>query len=217
MFAMPITLVAFDLETTGLSSSKDDIIEVGAVKFQLVNKGKGLEVVEKGVFESFVKPDRLIPPDATRVNHITNEMVENAPSAKEVLPTFLRFCGQSSVLVAHNGHSFDGPFLAKVLARNGLPVPKLPILDSLKLSRNFMPESGSHKLGEIASRFIAAGEITMNLNPADLHRALYDCRVLAEVTARLLVRAIPEKDLALDKFAKALDRAKPGLLSQLSA
>lgn len=133
-----------------------------------------------------------------------------------MLPTFLRFCGLSSVLVAHNGHSFDGPFLANVLARKGLPVPKLAILDSLKLSRNFMPESSSHKLGEIASRFIAAGEITMSLNPEELHRALYDCRVLAEVTARLLVRAIPEKDLALDKFAKALDRAKPGLLSALA-
>lgn len=215
MFSMPITLVAFDLETTGLSPANDDIIEVGAVKFQLVNKGKGLEVIEKGTFESFVKPDRLIPPDATRVNHITNEMVENAPSAKEVLPNFLRFCGQSSVLVAHNGHGFDGPFLTKALQRKGMMVPKLPILDSLKLSRNFMPESSSHKLGEIAARFIAAGEITMALNQADLHRALYDCKVLAEVTARLLVRAIPEKDLALDKFAKALDRAKPGLLSQL--
>ena len=215
MFAMPITLVAFDLETTGLSNKNDDIIEVGAVKFQLVNKGKGLEVVEKGTFESFVKPDRLSPAEATRVNHITNEMVENAPLAKDVLPTFMRFCGLSSVLVAHNGHSFDGPFLANVLARKGLPVPKLAILDSLKLSRNFMPESSSHKLGEIANRFIAAGEVTMNLNPEELHRALYDCRVLAEVTARLLVRAIPEKDLALDKFAKALDRAKPGLISIL--
>ncbi len=212
MFDMPITLVAFDLETTGLSTQNDDIIEVGAVKFQLVNKGKGIEVVEKGTFESLIKPDRLIPPAASRVNGISNEMVESAPPAKEVLPNFLRFCGLSSVLVAHNGHSFDSPFLARVLARKGLPVPKLSVLDSLKLSRNFMPEASSHKLGELAQRFILSGEITFKLNEGELHRALYDCRVLAEVTARLLLRAIPEKDLVLDRFAKALDRAKPGLL-----
>ena len=41
--------------------------------------------------------------------------------------------------------------------------------------------------------------------------------MLAEVTARLIARAIPEKDIRLDTFAKAMDRAKPGTLISLDA
>lgn len=201
-----ITLVAFDLETTGLSSNEDDIIEVAAVKFTFAKKGDRLEIVEKGTFESFTKPDRLIPSEATAINHITNEMVENAPPITEVLPNFIRFCGLSSVLVAHNA-SFDAGFMAKTLRRKGLAVPKLPILDSLKLARHLLRESGTFKLGEIAQRLAGMGEIELKLDEESLHRALYDCRVLTQVMGRMVCKCVPEKELAMDKFLKAVERS----------
>jgi len=209
MFAMPTTLVAFDLETTGLSPLNDEIIEIGAVKFAFQKVGAKLEIVEKATFQSLVKPDRHIPEGATRVNHITDAMVANAPTAKEVLPNFLRFCGQSSLLVAHNGHSFDAPFLREACRRAGVPVPKLPVLDSLKISRNVMRESSSHKLSDIAQRLAAAGEITLKVEQGELHRALYDCQVLAQVVGRLLMKALPEKDFSLDRFQKAAEKLAP--------
>lgn len=210
MFALPnITLVAFDLETTGLSSTKDEIVEVGAVKFTFGKVAGKLDIVEKGIFESFVKPDRHIPEEATRVNHITDAMVENAPAPSEVLPNFLRFCGQNSVLVAHNGHSFDAPFLKQALRKAGLSVPKLPVIDSLKVARNLMRDNASFKLSELAARLVQTGEISLKLDQAELHRALYDCRVLAQVMGRMILKAVPEKELSMDKFLKAAEKLGP--------
>ena len=91
MFALPTTLVAFDLETTGLSPANDEIIEIGAVKFCFQKTGGRMDIAVKGEYQSLVKPDRHIPEEASRVNHITDDMVENAPPAKEVLPAFLRW------------------------------------------------------------------------------------------------------------------------------
>lgn len=209
MFALPTTLVAFDLETTGLSPANDEIIEIGAVKFCFQKVGGRMDVVVKGEYQSLVKPDRHIPEEASRVNHITDEMVEHAPPAKDVLPAFLRFCGQSSMLVAHNGHSFDAPFLKEACRRAGIPVPRLPVLDSLKIARNIMRESGSFKLSDIAQRLAASGEIKLKVEHGDLHRALYDCQVLAQVMGRMILKAIPEKDLSLDRFLKAAEKLAP--------
>ncbi len=209
MFALPTTLVAFDLETTGLSPVNDEIIEIGAVKFCFQKVAGKMEIVEKGTFQSLVKPDRHIPEEASRINHITDDMVQNAPLAKEVLPNFLRFCGQSSMLVAHNGHSFDAPFLREACRRAGLHPPRLPVLDSLKIARNLMRENGSFKLSDLAQRLAASGEIKLKLEQGELHRALYDCQVLAQVMGRMVLKAIPEKDLALDRFQKAAEKLAP--------
>jgi DNA polymerase III epsilon subunit family exonuclease len=209
MFLLPTTLVAFDLETTGLSPVKDEIIEIGAVKFSFHKVGERMEILEKGTFQSLVKPDRHIPEEATRVNHITDAMVQDAPVAKDVLPNFLRFCGQSSLLVAHNGHAFDAPFLREACKKAGIATPRLPVMDSLKISRNLMRESASHKLSDIAGRMVASGEIRIRLEQGELHRALYDCQVLAQVVGRLVLKSLPEKDLAIDRFQKAAEKLAP--------
>lgn len=72
--------VVFDLETTGVMISKDEIIEISAVK---VRNGK---VVEE--FSELVNPCRPIPYDATRVNNITDEMVRHAPFCKKFWNAF---------------------------------------------------------------------------------------------------------------------------------
>lgn len=68
--------VLFDLVTTGLSK-QDEIIEIGVIK--VVN---GKEVAS---FEELVKSNNLIPPFATIINGITNDMVKNARNISEVL------------------------------------------------------------------------------------------------------------------------------------
>lgn len=93
--------VVFDTETTGLSPGKDRIIELAAVKF-----ANGVPVA---VFETLINPGREIPKEVTGVNHITNEMVANAPTISQVLPSFEEFVG-SSAMVAHN-LEFDLKFL----------------------------------------------------------------------------------------------------------
>ena len=93
--------VVFDTETTGLSPSKDRIIELAAIRF--VN---GTPVT---LFETLINPERDIPSEVTKINGITNEMVANAPTISQILPAFEEFVAGNS-LVAHN-LEFDIKFL----------------------------------------------------------------------------------------------------------
>ena len=64
--------VVLDTETTGLGSY-DEIIEIALVNYQ-----------GNVIYESLVRPTIEIPPDSTRINRISNEMVKSSPSWKEV-------------------------------------------------------------------------------------------------------------------------------------
>ena len=90
--------VVFDLETTGISCSKDDIVEISAISV------KDSKIVDE--FSTLVNPLRPIPYYASNVNGITDDMVADSPVFEDVLPQFLDFIG-NSVLVGHNIHSFD--------------------------------------------------------------------------------------------------------------
>ena len=77
------SFVSVDIETTGLSPIFDEIIEIGAVKYQ---NGKPIDT-----FSSLIKPFEPIDEFITELTGITNEMLENAPSLPSVLPSFLEF------------------------------------------------------------------------------------------------------------------------------
>ncbi|HBA63005.1 MAG TPA: hypothetical protein DCZ20_04025, partial [Lachnospiraceae bacterium] len=85
------TYVVFDIETTGFSSIKDKIIEIGAVK---VERGQIVDY-----FSEFVNPGIPIPYQITKLTGITDEMVIEAPKIDVILPKFLEFVGDA-VLVA---------------------------------------------------------------------------------------------------------------------
>ena len=93
--------VVFDTETTGLAPSKDRIIELGAVRFV------DGEPIER--FRTLVNPERPIPEEATEINNITDDMVINAPTIVQVLPSFEEFIGKD-LLIGHN-LEFDLKFI----------------------------------------------------------------------------------------------------------
>lgn len=93
--------VVFDTETTGLSPVKDRIVELSAIRF--------VDGIPTEIFETFINPEREISPETSAINHITNDMVADAPTISEVLPSFEAFIGKSP-LVAHN-LEFDIKFL----------------------------------------------------------------------------------------------------------
>src|SRR3990172_3574823 len=98
---MAKTLVALDLETTGLEAERDAILEIGAIKF----KGERME----GEFQTLVNPGRPIPQFVTQLTGITDAMVANAPRLTTVLPQLEEFVGEAPV-IGHNV-KFDLAFL----------------------------------------------------------------------------------------------------------
>lgn len=152
--------VAFDLETTGLVSETDRIVEIGAVRFD----ANGQELDR---FETLVYPERRMAPAAQAIHGISDAMLADQPPASAVLPEFLSFLGPSdtTVMLAHNA-GFDAGFLGCELRRAGLPAPGHAVADTLALARRRLPELRDHRLDTLARLF--------RLDPDGPHRALAD-------------------------------------------
>lgn len=131
--------VAFDLETTGLSSREDTIIEIGAVRM----KG-GQELAR---FQTFVDPGRTLERKIVDLTGITDDMLVGAPKIEEVLPRFLEFVGDSP-LIAHNA-DFDTGFIREAAKRQGLKFISTSV-DTLILSQNLLPQLNKFKLNIVA-------------------------------------------------------------------
>lgn len=158
-----VTFVAFDFETTGLSSGRDSIVEFGAVKFKA---GKVLDS-----FQSLVDPGRPIPSEASKVSGITDAMVKGQPDITAVLPGFLDFIGDS-VLIAHNA-DFDAGFLRAAIQKQGLPSLGNLIIDTVGLSRRAFPGQKAYNLQFLVSY--------LNIPPNQAHRALDDSLMCMKV------------------------------------
>ncbi|MBR3641068.1 MAG: PHP domain-containing protein, partial [Oscillibacter sp.] len=132
-------IVCFDLETTGLKSDRETIIEIGAV---VLRDG---EIGER--FQTFVAPGRHLTPEIVALTGITDETLKGAPSLGEALRDFLTFVN-GRPLAAHNA-DFDIGFLREGCRREGLAFSP-DYIDSLVLAQNLLPELGKHKLDVVA-------------------------------------------------------------------
>ncbi len=157
--------VVFDLETTGLSTRHDYIIEFGAV---IMHKGM---VGEHKDF--FLKPPIPIPQNISELTHIQDSDVASARTFKEAYKEILDFIGDR-VLVAHNA-SFDYGFLNEELKRIGEKPLTNPVIDTLDFSRSLFKNRRSYSLGHIARQYGVAYDEEV------AHRADYDAEVLASV------------------------------------
>ena len=168
--------VAFDLETTGLSSKTDRIIEIGAV---ILKAGQ-----EVDRFQTFVDPDRKLDRKIVDLTGITDEMLQGAPKIEEVLPKFLDFIGDR-VLVAHNS-DFDTGFIRAECARLGLPYD-YTAADTLILSQNLLPQLNKFKLNIVSD--------ALSLPDFNHHRAADDSLTCGLIMARLMTKLEEEHDI----------------------
>ncbi len=159
--------VAFDLETTGLSSKKDRIIEIGAVRMQ------GGKEIDR--FQTFVDPECRLDPRIVELTGITDAMLVGAPKLQQVLPEFLEFVGDS-VLVAHNA-DFDTGFIRAACQRLGYEY-KYTSADTLILAQNLMPQLSKFKLDVVAN--------ALSLPEFNHHRAADDAVICGMIMARFL-------------------------------
>lgn len=161
------SIVAFDIETTGLDASKDAIIEIGAVRF----KDHRIE----NEWSTLIHPGRRIPPFITQLTGITDQMVIQAPPLLEVLPDLADFIGDDLIL-GHNVR-FDLSFFKKhqLFRRN-------TVLDTYELAAVLLPNAGRYNLGALAQ--------ALGVPYGATHRALDDARTTRGVFLRLFEQAL---------------------------
>ena len=181
------TYCVFDLETTGISFRTEKITEIGVMKV------KDGEVID--TFETFVNPEKPIPMKVQEVTHITDEMVKDAPTIKEIMPKFLEFIGDS-VLVAHNA-DFDTSFIRSNCEELGLQFNNTYI-DTLRLAKDLFPDYKKYKLGIIADN--------LGIKVENAHRALDDVDTLVKVF-NVMLNMLKEKNV---KKLEDIDKEEVG-------
>ncbi|MDY6180437.1 MAG: PolC-type DNA polymerase III, partial [Candidatus Faecousia sp.] len=167
---------AFDLETTGLSSRTDRIIEIGAV---ILKNGEEIDR-----FQTFVDPERKLDRKIVELTGITDEMLVGAPKIEEVLPKFLEFVG-NRVLVAHNS-DFDTGFIRAECQRQGLPYG-FTAADTLILSQNLLPQLNKFKLDIVSN--------ALSLPEFNHHRAADDAMTCGLIMYRLMKKMEEEHSI----------------------
>jgi len=162
------TIAVIDFETTGMAGNGGRATEIAAV---LVSGGTIV-----GSYQSLMRTGAFVPSFIEQLTGISNEMLQDAPPAAQVMREVLDFT-RGCPVVAHNA-SFDRSFWKTEAALADLPAdPAHEFVCTVLLSRRLYPEAPNCKLGTLARFFDlpSAGRA---------HRALAD----ATVTAHLLLR-----------------------------
>lgn len=156
------TYVVFDIETTGLSPYDDKIIEIGAVKI------RNNEVID--TYSKFVNPEIPLSEFTTNLTSITDEDVKNADKIDKVLPDFLEFVSDST-LVAQNA-KFDIGFLIQQSKLLNIQT-NFSYIDTIEWARLTIPDQTKFNLDALCKRF--------NLVNEHHHRAIDDAKVTGKI------------------------------------
>lgn len=152
--------VLLDLETTGATPLKDRITEIALIRYE------GEKEVAR--WQTLVNPEIPISSFIQRLTGISNEMVTNAPTFKQIAGQLLDYL-QDTVLCAHNAR-FDHGFLKNEFKRIGIDL-RQKVLCTVKLSRTLYPQHRSHGLDAIITRH--------GLTCTSRHRAMGDVEMVA--------------------------------------
>lgn len=172
--------VAFDLETTGLSLEKDQIIEIGAVK---IRDGK-----ITGKYNCIIHPEIPVSDFIINLTNISRNMLKNGMSLKEGVEGFLEFSKDLPVL----GHNvmFDYKFMKKAANSFKYPFEKKGV-DTLKVARKLLKGLENKKLETLCAHYDYVNQ--------SAHRA-YDDALATAVVFEQMKREFPEeKEIFLPK------------------
>jgi DNA polymerase III epsilon subunit family exonuclease len=176
-----LSYVALDVETTGLDSWRDRVVEVSVLPFHFDDEGA---LIEEEGFCSLVNPAMPIPESSIAIHGITDLEVSSAPFFPELIrPLDVLLSGR--VMVAHNAPFDEGFIRAEYSRARALP-PLGEIADSLILTRMAFPGLFSYSLGKAA--------FLLGIDSGSSHRALDDahtCMLLFAKSARILAGACP--------------------------
>lgn len=159
LITYPTDYIVLDIETTGLSPVKNEIIELSAIR--VVNN----KITEE--FSKLINPECYVSSFITNLTGITTEMLYEAEKAPIVIKEFMDFLSES-IVIGHN-ITFDISFIDAKLKKFYGTSFNNDYIDTLKIARKFLPQLPSKKLGLIAKHF--------KLDTNGMHRGLKDCMV----------------------------------------
>jgi len=182
--------IYYDTETTGLNPQNDRIIEIAA-----------FDPVKNRTFDELVNPNMSIPKESTNICNITDDMVKDAPTFDIIGKNFIEFCGEDTILIAHNNDSFDKFFLQFEFERSNLKMPSWPFIDSLKWARKYRPDLPKHALQYLREMY--------NIEANEAHRALNDVIILQKVFEKMI------DDLDIETVLKLLYQQKSDFIEYM--
>lgn len=165
--------IFLDTETTGLSPDNGDrILDLGCI--EMVNRrltGRHLH--------HYINPQRKSHEDALRIHGLTEQFLADKPLFADIAAEFIEFV-QGAEIIIHNA-AFDVGFIDAELKRLGLPrlaSHVAGIKDSLTMARELFP-------GKANSLDALCKRLEVDNTHRDLHGAVVDARLLAEVYIRM--------------------------------
>jgi len=164
-----------DIETTGLSSAREKIIEIAI----LIHDGK--KITKE--FSTLINPEKSITGHIARMTGITNEMVQDAPKFWEIAKDIVLLT-ENKIFVAHNAH-FDYRFVRKEFAELGYDYRREKLC-TLQLSRKTIPGQKSYSLGNLCK--------DLGFSIAHRHRAYGDARATVMLLQYLIEKNESYKD-----------------------
>jgi len=179
-----------DVETTGLDSTKDRVIEIGAVK---VDKNGNIEK-----YSQLINPGFKISKEIRKITGIKQKELDNAPLLDEVSDEVKRVL-RTDLFVAHNA-KFDFSFLSSELLRLDYPL-EVPYIDTIKIARAFYPNYLNYDLSSLIER--------MGFKVEKRHRGLDDALVLWELFNKIKTEfGVEDLENKIDKLFVPLKRKK---------
>ena len=192
------TFVVVDLETTGLDPEKDQIIEIGAIKF--------VDGVETDRIDELIDPGIPIPEFITRLTGISDDDVAGKPPINEVFPRLVNFMAGAAMIgqqvnfdasfleyhhrkVNNDYYNWDDTLLRFKYLENLR-------LDTLFLARILMPFLDGYKLSELAKH--------LGFDLENAHRAIEDARATGYVFLELIDRVLATDNMALSNIVNLL-------------
>lgn len=187
-------LVIIDVETTGLQTRNSEIIEVSAIKYMD-------RLAPTSCFTTLVKPKVPIPSKASAVNHITNEMVADAPAFEDIADSLSEFIAGCN-LAGHNLIGFDIPFLFA----QGVTFPaKAAYYDTLDLAKFTLTSKSNRRYDHHTGGYFEDYDVEnykldtlcehYHIYRSVSHRSLSDCYATGLVL-RGLIRDKTDMDIA---------------------
>ncbi len=197
-----LSILFLDTETTGSDPEKDHICELAMIRTSYNGFSRASEMDR---LCTLVKPPLPIPPEASAIHHITDKMVEQAPSASDLAGRIGEVARDAEIICAHN-LPFDLTLLRRAFPEVFEQFREPAWLDSLRLSRHVWPAITSHALQALRYRF----ELDEDLS-GDAHRASFD----TELTRALVEKIATEELQGMTSWREVAELARSPLEVQV--